>query len=98
MSERPKLPWFQFAGTRILGATFWMAACFSAWYLLFRTPLDSDAVGFVAIAVMVLSPFVAAGTLFGRPLLGALVGIGLVAFFVVAVVIGIAVEWIPLHS
>jgi hypothetical protein len=97
MSEQPKTRrrWYQFTIKRILWATFWMAICFAAAIRHHSGKGPDDLSGFIAsVAVIALSPFVAAGSLFGRPFVGLLVGIILVGGYVLAVYIAIENGWI----
>jgi hypothetical protein len=101
MSEGPAKPcWYQFTLARILGATFWMGVCFGLVALgnsspeIKQTIETSGALFVCVIAATVLSPFIAIGTLLGRPFRGLLVGIVLVGGYALAVYIAIDNGWI----
>jgi hypothetical protein len=94
MSEGPQLWWCQFTTTRILGATFWMAVCFFAYRITNPQPAN-EVLAFGAGWALLLSPFIAGGTLFGRPLLGAVVGIGLIAACTLVAFIALYLGWSP---
>ncbi len=77
----PKRAWFQFTISRILWATLWMAICFSLFAGLGWHEFDHwvPVVGLIFIGG--LCPFIAAGVLFGRPLVGFVVGLILVGIY-----------------
>jgi hypothetical protein len=89
-----KLPtrrrWFQFSIRQILGATSWMAICFGTIALIrsnaasARSDNAAIALLLVGLAVVTACPFMAIGTLVGRPLIGALVAMYVIEFLVVA--------------
>ena len=94
MREGTQLSWFQFTATRILGATFWMAVCFFAYRMANPKPAN-DMLAYVAGWALLLSPFIAGGTLFGRPLLGAVIGIASLAICLLAIGIALVLRWVP---
>lgn len=96
MSENPPRRWFQCKLSGMLGATFWLCVSFAFFGINRSYPADDNPPMFFAlIATMVLSPFIAAGTLFGHPARGLLVGIALVCAYVMAVYVAISRGWIP---
>ncbi len=78
MSEGPaKRRWFQFTIARCLLATFWFSVTCAAW------PFDDASwlLQWVALrwGLLIVPPFIAFGTLFGRARIAAL--IGMVCYF-----------------
>jgi len=82
--------WFQLTISRILWATFWMAICFgvtAAWgWHEFEHWLPVIAV----ITVVGLCPFIALGTLCGRPFIGLMVGVVVVGIYCTVAVLKMA--------
>jgi len=94
MSEGPANPrprWFQFTIRRIMAATFWLAVCFGAANI--DATGHSDSTMIAVIVVMYWSAFVAVGTLLGRPLISAIVGIGVIGGYVILLDISIRNHW-----
>jgi hypothetical protein len=94
--QRPR--WYQFTVGRMLAATAWMAVFFAlislcSWW---KAPDHNPPLLFAVIAAVLLSPFVAVGTLFGHPFRGLLLGTVLVAGLALAVYIGVNTGWINL--
>jgi hypothetical protein len=81
---------------RALGAIAWLAICFAAVSLSrwWKAPDQNPPLLFAVLGAIVLSPFVAIGTLFGRPLRGLLVGLVLVGGYVIAVSVAVHRGWI----
>jgi len=88
--------WYQFTVGRAMGAIFWMGVCFglialSSWY---KEP-DQNPPLFITIATTTyLSPFVAAGTLFGHPFRGLAAGVAVVGGTALAAYIAIDHGWV----
>ena len=78
-----KWPRFQFALKGILLATFWMAVCFSAYAMVINMHRlrVSSPYEVPLTLVMMVTPFVAVGALFGRTLLGVAIGIAALSAF-----------------
>jgi hypothetical protein len=89
--------WCQFTISRILWATFWVALSLGALALLrsdYKEPGQNLPLFIALVATLVLSPFVALGTLFGYPFRGLLAGVILVGGHVVPVSVAIKGGWI----
>jgi hypothetical protein len=66
-----------------------MALCFGAAVLDDKSPDEGSRRFIVQMCVLVLSPFLAVGSLFGRPFVGLVVGIVLAGGYALAVYIAI---------
>lgn len=86
--------WFQFTLGGIFWATFWVGVSFGSWFVLYRTVVSSDRVAMAAIAGLTIGPFIAAASLFGRPLVGMAIGILVVLAFGLGLYISINNGWI----
>ncbi len=86
--EAMEKPRFQFTILGILLATFWIAVFIGVWAAAARAKQD---VGFYAFPMgyaLIVSPFLAAGSLFGRAWAAALAG--LVGLAVLAAILALA--------
>ena len=105
MSEGPEKPqprWFQFTVRRMLAATFWAAVCFGLCCYLPNAGAPQSELGerlqFFGTCLIGLSPFIAVGTLAGRPWTGLFVGLAAflipILILMVAIAVGFAAGWI----
>ena len=95
MEPKPRR-WYQFTIGRVIGATFWIAVClglvaFNSWC---KEPEHNPPLFIAIAATILLSPFVAAGTLFGHPLRGLIAGVIVVGGYALALYIAVDQGWV----
>jgi hypothetical protein len=90
--------WYQVTVARLLMASAWMTVFFalisiSSWW---KAPDHNPPLLFAWTAAVLLIPFIAAGSLFGHPYRGLMVGVVLVGSMGIVFYLGVNAGWINL--